>query len=344
MEGGEFRSVRLRLRLSQGDLKDHLNRALRRSYDKPKISRWENGHEPIPEDVAMEVTLMAAHRPTDARVIVFANQKGGVGKTTSALNIGYALSRGGRRVLLVDMDPQATATLGLLPQGAVEAFRQKRTMSHVILDGRPLPDVIVHAGEESGSDRPAPFDVAPSHIELAETDSRREPGFDVSLREALEACRKDYDFVVVDAPPNLGMLTWMALAAADEVLIPVRTEPYDTMGVGLILGTIIKVQRRLNPRLRLAGVLPTQYGRRKSVDREVLSHLIEAMRGKAPVLEPVPDSAVFGHAARDGRVAAEASPSAPAVLVYVRLAEAMAAGIPLPQADVELAVSQGEAE
>jgi chromosome partitioning protein len=209
-------------------------------------------------------------------------------------------------------------------------------MAQVILGETPLQDVIVSAGEELSPSRSVPFDLAPSHIDLAETDGRREPGFDVALCEALEPCRKYYEFIVIDAPPNLGMLTWMALAAADEVLIPVRTEPYDTMGVGLILGTINKVQRRLNPALRLAGILPTQYGSRKLVDKEVLEHLITAMGDKTAVLEPVPNSAVFGHAARNGRIAAEASPSATAVQAYSRLASAILAGGPLPRADVEL--------
>ena len=335
MEGEELKTVRLRLRLSQAELKDELNRRLGRSYDKPKISRWENAREPVPEDVAMTLGEMSARRPRNARVIVLANQKGGVGKTTTALNLGYGLSRSDRRVLLIDMDPQATATMGLLAEHAVKAYRQGRTMSHVILGTTPLPQIIVRADVNSATDRLPPFDVAPSHIELSETDGRREPGFDVSLREALESCLGDYDFIVIDAPPNLGMLTWMALAAADEAIIPVRTEPYDTMGVGLILGTINKVQRRLNPRLRLVGILPTQYDKRKSVDREVLAHLVSAMGAKAPVLEPVPDSAVFGHAARNGRIASEASPSAPAVLVYLRLAEAIVEGGALPRADAQ---------
>jgi chromosome partitioning protein len=333
MRGERLHELRQRLRCSQGELKDELNRRLGRSYDKPKISRWENGRDPIPEDVSMELEAMLAHHSRDARAIVLANQKGGVGKTTSALNIGYALSRNGRRVLLLDMDPQATATMGLLAEGGLEAYRQGRTMSHVILGATPLSRVIIHAGEELVPGRASPFDIAPSHIELAETDSRREPGFDAALREALDPCRTDYDFIVIDAPPNLGMLTWMALAASEEVIIPVRTEPYDTMGVGLILGTINKVQRRLNPALRLSGILPTQYGKRKLVDREVLAHLVNAMGEKAPVLEPVPESAVFGHASRNGRIAAEVSPSSPAVLVYLRLAEALAREGPLPRAD-----------
>jgi chromosome partitioning protein len=335
VQGERLRSLRLGLRLSQAELKDELNRRFGRSYDKPRISRWENGREPVPEDVIVALKDMKARRPRDAQIIVLANQKGGVGKTTSALNLSYALARSGRRVCLIDMDPQATATMGLLTEGALEAYRQGRTMAHVILGNKPLPEIIVHTGEEFASGRSIPFDLAPSHIDLSETDGRREPGFDVALREALEPCRKDYDFIIIDAPPNLGMLTWMALAAADEVIIPVRTEPYDTMGVGLILGTINKVQRRLNPSLRLAGILPTQYGSRKLVDKEVLLHLIMTMGNKTVVLEPVPNSAIFGHAARNGRIALEASPSATAVLVYLRIAEAIVANQPLPRADAE---------
>jgi chromosome partitioning protein len=275
---------------------------------------------------------MPQPRRAAARVLVLANQKGGVGKTTSALNIAYGFARLGRRVLLIDMDPQATASSALLAAASVEAYRQGRTMAHVILQSRPLPAAVLRA-----ADTPAlPFDLAPSHIDLAETDSRREPGFEAALREALGDVAHDYDRIVIDAPPNLGMLTWMALAAAAEAIIPVRTEPYDTMGVGLILATINKVQRRLNPGLRLIGVLPTQYARRKSVDREVLAHLIAALGDKAPVLEPVPDSAVFGHAARDGRIALALLPTAPAAAVYARLAENLLTGAPLLRAEADM--------
>lgn len=338
MNGHAMREQRQILRLSQSELKDALNTRLGRSYDKPKISRWENGREPIPVDVAGVMSSLVAGRPRDARTIVLANQKGGVGKTTSALNLAYGLSRHGRRVLLVDMDPQATATVGLLAEQSVEAYRQGRTMTSVILGSQPMSSIIITAsdpiGPVPGLGRSLPFDLAASHIDLAETDGRREPGFDAMLREALDPVRAEYDFIVIDAPPNLGMLNWMALAAAEDVIIPVRTEPYDAMGVGLILGTINKVQRRLNPALRLAGILPTQFGRRKSVDREVLAHLVLAMGDKAPVLEPVPESAVFGHAARNGRIALEASPSAPPTQVYGRLADAIAAGSPLPRAEI----------
>ena len=325
MDSSGLRRSRLQLRLSQTDLAEALNAKLGRSYDKPRVSRWENGHEPVPDDVGAMVDTLAAQQPGTARVVVFANQKGGVGKTTSALNVACGLARLGSRVLLVDMDPQATATVAVLADAAVTAHRDGRTMAQVILRGRPLHEVVLRGGH-------APFDLVASHIDLSETDGRREPGFDAALREALDDGRTGYDWIVVDAPPNLGMLTWMALAASDECIVPVRTEPYDAMGVGLILGTINKVQRRLNPALRLAGILPTQYGSRKLVDREVLGHLMTALGKTAPVLDPVPDSAVFGHAARNGRIALDAYPGSTATGVYARLAKAMLRGDPLPAA------------
>jgi chromosome partitioning protein len=330
MQGEALRLARLRLRLSQAELKDALNQRLGRSYDKPRISRWENEHEPIPADVASEIEAMAAGKPRQAHVLALANQKGGVGKTTSALNLAFGLFRAGQRILLLDLDPQATASVALLGANTVEVYRQGRTMAHVLLREQPLQDAILRASQPIG-ERPLPFDLVASHIDLAESDGRREPGFEVALREALDPVRTDYDYVILDAPPNLGTLTVMALAAADEVLIPVRTEPFDAMGVGLILATITKVQRRLNPGLRLSGILPTQFGPRKAVDREVLEQLTAALRDKAPILEPVPASAVFGHAARNGRIALEASPTAPATVVYGRIAAALVQGMSLPK-------------
>ncbi|MBS0961234.1 ParA family protein [Acetobacter thailandicus] len=334
MNAQKFRTHRLTLRLSQGEIKDELNRRLGRSYDKPKISRWENEKEPIPDDVSEILEKMISTRKQSARVLVLANQKGGVGKTTSSLNLAYGLASIGCRVLLIDMDPQATATAGILATFNADLYNQGKTIAHVILHDKPLEQVIIKAGNLPDG-RKLDFDFVSSHIDLAETDGRREPGYDAALREAIEPIQNNYDWIVVDAPPNLGMLTWMSLAAADEVIVPVRTEPYDTMGVGLIIGTIGKIQRRLNPSLHLSGVLPTQYNSRKSVDREVLLHLCNMLKDRAPVLGAVPSSAAYGHAARAARIALEASPSSPATTPYLRLAQALNARSELPLTAVE---------
>lgn len=331
MEGGTFRALRHQLRKSQSELADELNRRLGRSYDRPKLSKWESGRDPIPDDVAGEIEALVGDRPRNARVLAMANQKGGVGKTTSSLNLAYALMQLGQSVLLVDLDPQATATSVLFGQAAIELFRQKRTVAHVILEDGSISDAIVRAGE-TVEGRSAPFDFIGSHIHLAGVDMRREPGFDAALQDSLEGLRRSYDFVVVDAPPNLGTLTWMALGAADLVIIPVQTEPYDAMGVSMILDTIRRVQRRLNSSLRIAGVLPTRFSAHLAIDREVLNHLVTALADIAPVIEPVPNSTIYSHAAWASRITLEASPKSKVVQVYLRLADALVRGHTLPLA------------
>ncbi len=327
MNGEQFRQIREELKYSQNDLRSVLNTRLDRSYDRSRLSRWENGKEQIPADVEREMRHLQEQRTAKARVVAIANQKGGVGKTTTALNLVSALQRAGQRTLLIDLDPQASATDWLLGQGALEFYRADRTVMHVLLRGQEINDAIIRGDEEvRGNTRQ--FDMLSSHIDLSEADGRREPGFEAALAEAIEPVLDDYDFIVIDAPPNLGLMTYMALVAADMVIVPVQTEPPDAMGVALLLTTVQKVQRRLNPQLRVTGILPTRYNGRQAVDREVLHHLIKYTAELAPVLEPVPDSAVFGNAAWAGAIALDASPRSKAVQVYVRLATALATGAP----------------
>jgi chromosome partitioning protein len=340
VEAAAFQALRRQLRRNQAELAEDINHCLSRSYDGPKVSRWENGKDPVPDEVAVVVKDMVKAQPRDVRVISIANQKGGVAKTTSALNLALAFVNDGFRVLLVDLDPQATATASLFGPGASDLYRQGRTAAHVILRNADLSEAVVRAGAAVRG-RSAPFDILASHIELAETDSKREPGVDLALREALEEVRKDYDWIVVDSPPNLGMLTWMSLAAADFALVPVQPEPFDSMGVGLIVNTVRKVQRRTNVGLQLVGILPTRFFPRQYVDREVLRHLMAEMKNIAPVLEPVPNTTTFNQAALEGRIALDYAPKSPAVQVYVRLARAFIDGKPLPLARFDTDIEAG---
>ena len=195
------------------------------------------------------------------RVIAIANQKGGVGKTTTAINLGACLAVAEKKTLIIDVDPQGNATSGAgLERGNIE-----RSVYDVLVEGAAVPDVVrreVHF----------PYlDVVPSTRDLvgAEVELVNEPERELVLRRALESVRGEYDYVLVDCPPSLGLLTLNTMAAADAVLIPIQCEFYALEGLSQLLNTVRLVQRNLNPALEIDGVLLTMFDQRLNLSRQV---------------------------------------------------------------------------
>ena len=219
-------------------------------------------------------------------IIAVANQKGGVGKTTTVAYVASAMAARGCRVLAVDLDPQASLTFFLgHDETALDA--QERGLHHAIRNG-DLAGVIL-----SGT-----FDLVPSGIALAksETELLSEPNGSLLLKELIEPLHDSYDYILLDCPPSLGMLTVNALNAANGVLLPVKTQLLSLIGLTQILETIRKIRRRANPRLKIVGILPTMHHTRNAHDAEVLKE-ITTHYSELPIFEPIPETTRLARAA-----------------------------------------------
>lgn len=202
-----------------------------------------------------------------ARVIAISNQKGGVGKTTTAINIASCISASERRVLLVDMDPQANAGSGL----GVYTDSTSKTMYNVLVDELNIQEVIQSTALKY-------LDIAPSSQNLsgAEIELVSSMGRETRLKEALEPIKDNYDFILIDTPPTLGLVTVNALTAANSVLIPLQSEYYALEGLSQLLKTTSLIKKRLNPELEREGILLTMFDKRNNlslqVENEIRTH------------------------------------------------------------------------
>lgn len=246
-----------------------------------------------------------------ARLISIVNQKGGVGKTTTAINLGAYLAEMGKFVLLVDLDPQANATSGL----GVDHRSLERGVYQSILSQASMRDVVLETGHELLRVAPSTADLAGLNIELVDMERR-----EFRLREALMEVRNDYDFILIDCPPTLGLITLNGLVAGDEILIPVQAEYYALEGLGQLLETVKLVKEGLRPDLGVLGAVITMYDGRTKLSDDVLQELYKYF--PSTIFQSViPRNVRLAEAPSFGRTIAQFDPGSKGAKAYERLAQ-----------------------
>ena len=245
------------------------------------------------------------------RVIALFNQSGGVGKSTLTMNLGYHLAQRRQRVLLVDMDPQAslTAFMGL------ESSELEKTVYEAILLGEPLP---IHKDIHNMDLAAANIDLSGAELELVVADMR-----DVRLKEALKPILKQYDFILVDCPPSLGILSYITLVASTHVLIPIHTQYKSLKGTELLLSTISRVRSRANRKLQVAGVIPTMHDARTLQGEMSLQSIQEQLSKIGAIYSTIPRSVAFADASQQHIPLALYNPKHPAVNLLDQIAKSL---------------------
>jgi chromosome partitioning protein len=256
----------------------------------------------------------ALPKPTHPRMIAVANQKGGVGKTTTAVNLGAGLAERGLRVLVVDLDPQGNASTGL----GLNIRELDATMYDVLLDDVPIEDCIEPSEVRNLFVAPASLDLAGAEIELVSAMSR-----ELKLRTALQPVKDDYDYVLIDCPPSLGLLTLNAFAAVGEVLVPIQCEYYALEGLGQLLHNVELVQKALNPTLEVSTVVLVMYDARTTLAEDVATDVREHL-GEKVTKTVIPRTVRLSEAPSYGQPITTFDPKSRGAWAYRRLAEEVA--------------------
>ena len=255
-------------------------------------------------------------RPFGPKIIAIANQKGGVGKTTTTINLGAALAEAGKRILLIDLDPQGNATSG----GGINKSHIQHSIYDVLIGEISLEDTVLYSKESFFDISPANQDLAGAEIDLVGIENR-----EYMLKNAIEALKQNYDYILIDCPPTLNLLTVNALVAAKAVLIPMQCEYYALEGLSDLVGTIKRVKKQLNPSIEIEGLLRTLFDKRNTLAQQVSDELSSHFGSKV-YKTIIPRNVRLAEAPSHGKAALFYDKSSKGAKAYLALAEEILKG------------------